>query len=295
MQASGHLGPTLLLALQAAGFEVSAVTRASSSYEPPAGIRVIRTDFSLKALQESLQGQDAVVSAIGDAGLDIQMTLVDAAVAAGVRRYIPSNFGADYSRGVVAGFEDTPAAKKKLLDYIGAKATANLSFTWADLTTGLWIDWALVHTPELTGFDLANDTVSLWDSGNEPVATTILTDIGIAVVGLLGLPEDAVNRPFKVASMRTTQNEILAALRSTTRQQWDVKQVSTRDLLQKGHEQLEAGDIWPAHMSLIAVQLFEDGAGRGVHAEPGQGDCRILGLPVRSVESVVEVIVDAWM
>ncbi|KAK4897183.1 hypothetical protein LTR27_005076 [Elasticomyces elasticus] len=139
--ASGHLGPTLLLALQAAGFEASAVTRASSSYEPPAGIRVIRTDFSLKALQESLQGQDAVVSAIGDAGLDIQMTLVDAAVAAGVRRYIPSNFGADYSRGVVAGFEDTPAAKKKLLNHIEAKATANPSFTWADLTTGLWIDW----------------------------------------------------------------------------------------------------------------------------------------------------------
>ncbi|KAK4959083.1 hypothetical protein LTR10_003882 [Elasticomyces elasticus] len=68
-----------------------------------------------------------------------------------------------------------------------------------------------------------------------------------AVVGLLRLPKDAVNRPLKVASVRTTQNEILAALRSITSQQQNVKQASTRDLLQKGHKQIEAGDLAGAH------------------------------------------------
>lgn len=79
-------------------FHVTVGTRDASSSSFPAGVKVVQIDYSSQAsLISAFNGQDAVVVTIGNLNLalleQIQMAVVDAAVAAGVSHIIPSNFG----------------------------------------------------------------------------------------------------------------------------------------------------------------------------------------------------------
>lgn len=56
----------------------------------------MRANFeSFDSLKSAFQGQDAVVSLVASSVLASQTQLIDAAIAAGVKRYIPSEFGSN--------------------------------------------------------------------------------------------------------------------------------------------------------------------------------------------------------
>lgn len=119
---TGALGPALLSALCEAGFTVQALTQdvASARAAAAAGmatdggaarssnnnneVTFRSTDYhDPAALVALLRGQDAVVSCLGDsaAAVAAQRALIAAAVEAGVRRFVPSEFGADTTHGRV--------------------------------------------------------------------------------------------------------------------------------------------------------------------------------------------------
>ena len=78
----------------AAGFHVTALSRASSTSTPPAGVEVKRVDYgNPEALEAALAGQDALVSTVTTAAAGQQRPFLDAAFAAGVKRVIPAEFG----------------------------------------------------------------------------------------------------------------------------------------------------------------------------------------------------------
>jgi uncharacterized protein YbjT (DUF2867 family) len=83
--------------LLAAGFEVTVLTREGSTHSFPASVAVKHVDYdSLDSLVNALQGQDAVVSTLGSIALqEQQLLLVEAAVKAHVKRFIPSEFGSN--------------------------------------------------------------------------------------------------------------------------------------------------------------------------------------------------------
>lgn len=93
--------------------------RASSSSVLPADIEAKRVDFDLKeSIIEALKGQHAVISTIGTLAVPTQLMLIDAAVSANVRRFIPSEFGVDTR--LVAGTKLEPllAGKIKVVEYL---------------------------------------------------------------------------------------------------------------------------------------------------------------------------------
>ncbi|EHL00440.1 putative Isoflavone reductase like protein IRL [Glarea lozoyensis 74030] len=49
----------------------------------------------MTSLIEAFKGHDAVVSALGAGGLDNEIRMIDAAVTAGVKHFIPSQFGSN--------------------------------------------------------------------------------------------------------------------------------------------------------------------------------------------------------
>lgn len=67
--------------------------------------------------------------------------MIDAAVAAGVKRFIPSEYGLNTRvlKGEVLG--DWLHAKTAAVDYLITKAEANPGFTWTGLATCLFFDW----------------------------------------------------------------------------------------------------------------------------------------------------------
>lgn len=144
-QASGNLGRPIVKALLDAGeFYVTAVSRTTSSATFPASVRVVRVDFLAQDdLEGAFLGQDAVfsVSAPSSSLVD-QKRIIDAAIAMGVRRFIPSNFGADLHNPNTAAlplFRDKIAIHK----YLEEKTVSVPGFSWTTIYTGPFLDWGL--------------------------------------------------------------------------------------------------------------------------------------------------------
>ena len=115
------------------------LSRQESKSTFPKDIKVIKSDYSESSLVDAFNGQDAVVSAVGGGALKDQFTFVDAAVKAGVKRFIPSEFGSDSSNK--AAIEICPffGDKLKLVEYLNQKAKENPNFSWTGVMTGPFI------------------------------------------------------------------------------------------------------------------------------------------------------------
>lgn len=134
------MGRPILEELVAAGFNVTALTRATSTSTFPEGVTVKKVDFdSPDSLKDAFAGQDAVVSAIATAAVGGQQPIIDAAIAAGVKRYIPSEFGINTRLTPGTTIGKILAGKVAVVDYLKTKESP--SFSWTGLSTGMFFDW----------------------------------------------------------------------------------------------------------------------------------------------------------
>jgi hypothetical protein len=96
-------------------------------------------------LTEAFKGQDAVITALNTQPVsqgDLAHRMIDAAAAAGVRRFVPSEFGANNldprARKLVPVFD----AKGHTLEYLQKKAKeSGGALTWTSFSVGPWLDW----------------------------------------------------------------------------------------------------------------------------------------------------------
>ena len=77
---------------------------------------------------------------VGSPGIAAQKLAVDAAIVAGVKRFIPSEFGINTRRVRDQPIGKIVAGKIAIVDYLEEKAKENSGFTWTGLTTGLFFD-----------------------------------------------------------------------------------------------------------------------------------------------------------
>jgi hypothetical protein len=89
-----------------------------------------------------------VVSCLGDvpAAVKAQEALLDASLAVGVKRYIPSEFGSDTTNERVKSYPFF-AAKVKHQQRLRQVSTANAGFSYSLLITGPFLDWGLSTVP----------------------------------------------------------------------------------------------------------------------------------------------------
>ncbi|TRX91568.1 hypothetical protein FHL15_007573 [Xylaria flabelliformis] len=277
---SGNLGPAVVNELVDAGFEVTVLTRGSSTSTFPAGVASKAVDYtSVESLTSALQGQDAVVSIIASVAVAGQKPLVDAAVAAGVRRIIPSEFGINTR---FLGKEPIGAilqGKIQTLNYIHEKSKQNPSFTWTGISTGLFFDWGLEHGS--IGLNKDTKTATIYDSGDEPYQASNLPHIGKAIAAVLKNLEKTVNRYISIASFNPTQNQVLEIVEKITGTKWTVNKLPASEQQQIGVEKLSKGD-YSAFSNFLRKRIFEDGAGLAVAGPDNALD--LLGLEGEDLE-----------
>ncbi|KAK4862855.1 hypothetical protein LT330_002988 [Penicillium expansum] len=142
--ASGNLGPTVLSELLDAGLTVTVLTRQNSNktFDPRA--QVEKVDYeSRKYLKAALAGNEVVVNTLGVGTVprEIYLRLVDAAVAAGVQRFLPSEYGSDTTYPNAAKlpiFADKIAAQEHL-----KKVSQQSGLGYSILINGPFLDWGL--------------------------------------------------------------------------------------------------------------------------------------------------------
>lgn len=87
-----------------------------------------------------------MVSVLGPGALAHEVPLVDAAEAAGVRRFVVNDFGWGQNPRSFPEMREVGARRHVAWDRARAKAAANPAFTWTGITIGNPIDW--VRAPD---------------------------------------------------------------------------------------------------------------------------------------------------
>ncbi|KAI3318444.1 NAD(P)-binding protein [Xylariaceae sp. AK1471] len=256
---TGNLGPAILQQVVEAGFDVTVLTRQRASHSFPPSVKVAEVNYeSLESLTNALRGQDAVVSTIASAALAKQLLLVEAAAKAGVKRFLPSEFG---SNTVHPKTSQLPSYGDKVAVQTALKKEAQTGgMTYTLVLNGPFFDWGM-----RVGFvaDVKGRNITLWDGGERVFSTTTLATIGRAVVGVLKHPEETKNRAVYVQDTALSSKQLLEIGKRATGDDWKANTVSLDDHVNNGWEELHKPQPDPAKfvMNFITASIWGEGYG----------------------------------
>ncbi|RUS32663.1 hypothetical protein BC938DRAFT_474674 [Jimgerdemannia flammicorona] len=203
----GRLGKFIIDEFVANGtYNVKILSRPSSLTErisviekyKAVGVEVVAVEYTDHAgLVKILKGVDVVVSTVSiEAVYDEQIVLIKASVEAGVKRFIPSDFGSDHER-VKHPFI---VPKVRIAEHLRAHKTLEHTIFY----TNYWTDTTL----QFAGWDLDAHKAIVIGDGNDKFTLTHRRDIAKFVVASLKNPK-ARNAVHGTASEVVTWNEII--------------------------------------------------------------------------------------
>lgn len=114
-----------------------------------------------------------------------------------------------------------------------------------------------------------------------------------AVIATLERPTETANKNLYIASVETSQNELLAALEKATASKWTVTQTTTDEQVSEGMARLGKGDMTGAFVLVKATSLGNTPNLRANYIRDEQLANDLLGLKLESVEETVKRVVGA--
>jgi hypothetical protein len=218
-------------------------------------------------LTGALKGIDALVSTVAGTAIDSQTILIDAAIAAGVKRFIPSEFGSCTTN---------PKLEK-------AKGE---QLTWTVLACGAFLEFIFEGTMLL---DFPNHKTVLFDGGNNRISCTSLPNVGKAITGILENFEATKNKVVRISEVILTQNKLLG-IAETLRPdiKWETSNVQATTMLKEGLDEISAGDFsMPVIMKILKGTV---GAGETYGSAYDQTDNGLLGIKELTEEDLKKIV-----
>ncbi|EEU34750.1 uncharacterized protein NECHADRAFT_82383 [Fusarium vanettenii 77-13-4] len=217
----GLFGSVVLSELASAGFEVTLLSRSEKPDEVlPGGVRRVVVDYNdRESLAKTLSGQDAVVSTITTQAALSQKLIIDAAIQARVKRFIPSDFGSLTTNPDASHFPHH-VNFVEIQKYLKSKSD-EIEYTIFSVGafTEFLVNYSLV-------FDWKSKTAEVWGDGTSPISTTSLGGAARAIVGALKNPEPTKNKNLFVHEHVVTQAQLLSlAKKYSLGVEWDVTTV----------------------------------------------------------------------
>ncbi|KAL7905063.1 hypothetical protein GGI35DRAFT_471945 [Trichoderma velutinum] len=249
--ATGYLGPAIVKSLQNSGkFDVTLLVRASSSTAQLDNIKTAVVDY---------EDPSSLIKA--------PQALVKASVIAGVKRFIPSEYGVDMR---IPAVQTIPylAPKAAIQDMLNKS-----SLTYSYLYTGPFLEWGI----EYFFLDWKSSTSEIWDGGDIRIGVTIISDVGRAV-------------HLWVVSAVLSQNEILSTVKeccpdlNLTLHNRDIKATFAADQ-----------EAWKAGRGL-EPEIIRDSIGPclyGLHIESGiqfNKDNQLLGIEKLTKDELKDIV-----
>lgn len=227
------MGTAVLEQLSKNGFDVTVLSRDPSSLSGlPIGVSTSRVDYtSIDSLASALQNQDAVVATLGGAGILGQKVIIDACIKAGVKRYIPSDWGS-ITTDPRARYLPTNHHSVEIQDYLKEKAQKG-ELEYTILSVGGFFD-LLLDMPFL--LDLSASSVEYFDKGQHPFSVTTLNGVAKALVGALNASAQTKNRNIFIHQAVVTQAKIVSIVKkhSSPGRQWHETYVDAETKFKEG-------------------------------------------------------------
>ncbi|KAF7595986.1 hypothetical protein BBP40_004132 [Aspergillus hancockii] len=286
----GNLGGDILSAVVSSHlFNVTVFTRHGSTTPVPVGVKTVAVDYeSVDDLAGKLIGQDAVVSTLGSAAIEEQKNLINAAAAAGVVRFLPSEFGSDLDNANNRSFP-VYAGKIECQELLKSLAlTSKITYTF--VYNGAFLDWGV-----RVGFvqDPRNRRAILHDGGTRRFTATTLATVGKAVVGVLTHPTETKNRSVRVGEAVTTLKELLGLAQEIVgRDGWTVTELNTANEVDKAMAMIKQGIFNEASLyPLISRAIWGEDNG-GFFAETDNEMLGIKELDKPGIKKVLQDVID---
>lgn len=227
--ATGNLGGRIVTALLNRGADVRALVRPTSDLAKlnelkQKAVRVIPSEMTNpQELIATFEGAAVVVSALQglrDVIVDTQSIVLDAAVAAGVPRFIPSDFASDFTK-LVAGDNrnfDLRREFRAYLDKTPIQATSILNGAFADLLT---YDMPLLN--------FKTRQVGYWDDPDWRIDFTTMDDT--AAFTAAAALDPTTPRFLRTASFQISPKELAAVAGRVSGAPFEVIRLGSRDEL----------------------------------------------------------------
>lgn len=228
-----------------------------------------------------MEGQDVVMSMVAIAGLGNQQIFVDAAIAAGVKRFFPSEFG-PYTRNPEFAklLSAVLPVKTALVDYLRSKES---QISWTGVVTGGFFDWAIESG--FFGFDVPSKTVTLVDGGTSYFTSNPLSTIAEAMVASVDHADETKNQYVFLGAITANQKEILEMVEKVDGQKWTVKHLTTEEIVARGQKAVGDGKFSGVVDLVTACTCGK--LGLGDHRPHGYWNDR-LGLTKVDMEQAVK-------
>lgn len=287
--ANGTVGPMVLDALVKDGFNVTVLKRSSSksptNYPPGVQVATVDDDFAVQDLVPIFTHQDAVVVTIKGTQVDIQKRLADAAVQAGVKRFIPADFGScDSSSPRAQDCVPLFANKTELRAYLSSLARDNKGFSWSSVVCGHFFDWSVefLHVwPQERRMDMVKP-------GDLRASYSTLARVGEATSRILQRPDETANRVLFVQSFCVTQVAIRQAFEKASGDTYDVRWLEAEAYEREQKAKRDEGD-----KEAIENLVWMLGAVEGNWEEREEFAMRVLGLENEDLEEAVLKVVES--
>lgn len=163
-----------------------------------------------------------VVSCIGfAAGSGTQRKITEAALAAGVPRYFPWQFGADYDAIGRGSPQDLFDEQLDVRDMLRAQSATE----WVIVSTGMFVSF--LFEPDFGVVDLTTNTVNALGSWDTEVTVTTAEDIGVLTAEIIQAQPPIANQVVYVAGDTITYRELADIVERTRgaqviRNEWTV-------------------------------------------------------------------------
>jgi len=283
--ASGSMGSVILEKLQDAGdFNITVLRRNGSTATFSSNIHVVDVDYeSVEDLTAALKGQDVVVSAIATFQILPQKKIIDAAVAAGVKRFLPSEFGCNLYQPKA---RQLPVFQQKveIEDYLVEKSkTSGITYTF--VYNNSFLDWGLQNDFILKVSDYKP---VIYNDGEHIFSATRLASIADAVVGILRHPDETKNRPVYIKDVDISQHQLLElAKKAAPEKSWEPSYVKLEDIVAKADARLAQGLFDAETFVPYILQAVFDPAYEGRFLKT---DNELLGLKGKTQDEVFEIV-----
>ncbi|KAI1764856.1 NmrA-like family protein [Hypoxylon sp. FL1150] len=254
--ASDSIGTVLLDEFQKEpSFTLTILQRASSKFQPPRSIKLISIPGSHPTEEHvaAFEGQDVVVNCMTTLSVADQFRMVDAAIAAGVRRYVPSEYGLDNTKPEAQALNVVFHDKGKVQEYIRSKA-ADGAIEWMSIACGIWLEWGMAH-------DFIGNTRYFSYTTEENTA--------VGLIKALKKPQETKNTNVFLSDFAITQKQLLADA-----------------FIGEKQEAVRGGDQF-ATFALIETGFTTGRFGGHLEKEPGVIWNEKLGLPKHALDEVV--------
>ncbi|KAI1495899.1 NAD(P)-binding protein [Biscogniauxia marginata] len=254
--ATGETGSSILDGLIEDGsFDITCLVRTASAGKPAVqglkdrGLKVATGDLTgpHDTLAALLQGIDTVISAIFAPEVGDQVPLVDAAVEAGVRRFVPCNWGTPCARGGILDIRDL---KEAAHDHVFRR---RLGYTIVDV--GYWYQTSFPRVPsgrlDYAAFLPANEVVA---GGAAPNMLIDLRDVGRVAARIVKDPRTLNKRVYAYGEV-LVKKDIIRLFEEKTGEKLELTHISAEDAQERVSAIKRAREADPSNVRLMYAHV----------------------------------------